>query len=168
VALIKTAVRVRDITLDDIAHESGLTVRTILRRFGSRDGILEAGFGRLKAEFEGLRPAAPPGDVDAAVASLLNQYEQIGDFNIRALEEEDQLALLHRSLDIARRYHRDWLREVFAPNLAAVAPSERERRVTALYAATDIYLWKLLRRDLKLDREVTEDIFRRLIRGVLT
>jgi hypothetical protein len=31
--------------------------------------------------------------------------------------------------------------------------------LTALYAATDVYLWKLLRRDLKLERRETEETF---------
>jgi AcrR family transcriptional regulator len=167
-ALVSTVRRVADITLDDIAAGAGLTARTILRRFGSRDGVLEAAFERLKTEFQGLRRPTPPGDVDAAVASVVGQYEQIGDFNIRALEAEDQLALVHRSLDYARAFHRAWLADVFAPNLARLTPSERERRLIALYAATDIYLWKLLRRDLSLDRKHTEDTFGRLVRGVLT
>jgi AcrR family transcriptional regulator len=168
VALIKTVPHVGDITLDDIARESGLTVRTVLRRFGSRDGVFEAAFGLIQTEFAGLRVPSAPGDVDAAVASLLHQYEQIGDLNIRALAEEHQLVLLHRNLEIARRYHRDWLADVFSPHLSGVPPKERERRLTALYAATDIYLWKLLRRDLKLDRAQTQDTFNRLVRGVLT
>jgi AcrR family transcriptional regulator len=168
VRLLTSARHVADIALDDIARQSGLTVRTILRRFGSRDGVLEAAFGHLQTEFKNLRPASPPGDVDAAIASLLDQYEQIGDLNIRALEQEDQLPVLHRNLELARRYHRGWLRDVFGPQLSSLVVDERERRITTLYAATDIYLWKLLRRDLKLDRDETEDIFERLVRGALT
>jgi AcrR family transcriptional regulator len=167
VTLIRTVRRLADITLDDIARQSGVTVRTVLRRFGSRDGVLSAAFDRLKPEFHDLRRPTPLGDVDAALASLMNQYEQIGDFNIRALEAEDQLALVHRGLDYARRSHRAWLAGVFAPNLAGLAPKQREQRVTALYAATDIYLWKLLRRDLKLGPKATEETFSRLVRGVL-
>src|SRR6516162_4480043 len=84
-ALIRTAPRVADITLDEIARESEVTVRTILRRFGSRDGMLEAAFVRLKTEIGALRQPTWPGDVDAALTSLLDQYEQMADFNIRAL-----------------------------------------------------------------------------------
>ena len=168
VALIKGARRVADVALDDIARQSGVTVRTILRRFGSRNGVLDAAFGLLRTEFQALRRPSAAGDVDAAIASLLRQYERIGDLNIRALEQEHQLALLHRTLEYARRYHREWLREMFAPQLSHLAPTEQDRRMTALYAATDIYLWKLLRRDLKLDRARTRETFSRLVRGVLT
>src|SRR5690348_15008522 len=89
VGLIKRARRVSHITLENVARDSGLTVRTMLRRFGSRDGLLEAAFVRLTEEIKSLRPPTPPGDVDAALAALVQQYEQIGDMNIRALEEED-------------------------------------------------------------------------------
>jgi AcrR family transcriptional regulator len=168
VGLIKKVRHVADITLDDIARQSGLTARTILRRFGSRDGVLEAAFGRLQVEFRGLRTPSAPGDVEAAMSSLLHQYERIGDLNIRALEEEDELILLHRNLEIARRYHRAWLNDVFRPQLSRLPLEEQDRRIKALYAATDIYVWKLLRRDLKLDRAQTEETFSRLVRGVLT
>ena len=165
--LIKLSPRTADITLDDVSRESGLTVRTILRRFGSRDGVLEAAFARIKVEFEGLRVPTAAGDVDAALASLLAQYEEIGDLNIRALEQEDQLPLLHRTLAEARDIHRGWLEHVFAPRLAGLPRDERARRLIALYAATDVYLWKLLRRDLNLDRQQTEQAYRRLVYGVL-
>ena len=167
VTLIKTSRRLADITLDEIAQASGVTVRTILRRFGSRDGVLEAAFQPLKDEVQRLRVATPPGDVDAAIDSMLDQYEQIGDFNIRALEAEDQLTLAHRGLELGRRNHREWLESVFAPHLDGVRGREREARLVALYAATDIYLWKLLRRDLKRSREETHDTLCRLVRGVL-
>ena len=167
VTLIKTSRRLADITLDEIAQASGITVRTILRRFGSRDGVLEAAFHPLQVEVQSLRVATPPGDVDAAIGAMLDQYEQIGDFNIRALEAEDQLTLAHRGLELGRRSHREWLEFAFAPQLDGVRGREREARLVALYAATDIYLWKLLRRDLKRSREETHDAICRLVRGVL-
>jgi AcrR family transcriptional regulator len=167
VALVKKSRRTADITLDDISRDSGVTVRTILRRFASRDGVLEAAFARIKEEFRGYRPATEPGDVDAAVGALVSQYERIGDLNMRALEQEDQLPLLHRALTGARRSHREWLEQIFQPHLRSLTPQQRERQLTALYAATDVYLWKLLRRDLKLDRHETEAAFLRLVHGVV-
>src|SRR3954462_9253606 len=137
VALVKKTRRTADITLDDVSRDAGVTVRTILRRFGSRDGVLEAAFAEIKQEFKGYRAPTPPGDVDAAVRTLLDQYERIGDLNIRALEQEHQLPLLHRSLTGARRSHREWLEHTFQPQLDRVPSRERASRLTALYAATD-------------------------------
>jgi AcrR family transcriptional regulator len=168
VTLIKTSRRLADITLEDIARASGVTVRTILRRFGSRDGVLEAALQPLQTEVKGMRVETPPGDLEAAIASLLDQYEQMGDFNIRALEAEDLLPLAHRGLELGRRSHREWLEFAFAPELDKLPVPEREARRLALYAATDIYLWKLLRRDLKRSREETHDTLCRLVRGVLS
>ena len=167
VGLIKRARRIGDITLEDIARQSGLTVRSVLRRFGSRNKVFEAAFLRLKDELWSLRVATAPGDVDAAIGSLLDQYERMGMINIRGLREEEDMPLLHRVLDEARGIHREWLRHVFGPHLAGLTRAERERRLTALYAATDIYLWKLLRRDLKCDRRSTLETITRLVRGVL-
>jgi AcrR family transcriptional regulator len=167
VSLVKKTKRTADITLDDMSRDSGVTVRTILRRFGSRDGVLEAAFGEIKKEFQGYRMPTRPGDVDAAVRTLLDQYERIGDLNMRALEQEQQLPLLHRALTEARRSHREWLEHIFGPQFDSLSPQQREARLTALYAATDVYLWKLLRRDLKLDRRETEEAFLRLVHGVL-
>jgi AcrR family transcriptional regulator len=167
VTLIKTSRRLADITLDDIARASGVTVRTILRRFGSRDGVLEAALHPLQNEVTVLRVQTPRGDVEAAIATLLEQYEQMGDFNIRALEAEDLLPLAHRGLELGRQSHREWLEFTFAPQLDVLRGQEREARLLALYAATDVYLWKLLRRDLKRSREETHDTLCRLVRGVL-
>jgi AcrR family transcriptional regulator len=167
VALIKQAPRLGEITLEDIARESGLTARSVLRRFGSRECVFEAAFVRLKEEFGSLRVATPPGDIDAAIHSLVGQYERMGMLNIRGLGEEEDMPLLHRVLDEARGFHRDWLRHVFEPHLARLSSAERERCLTALYAATDVYLWKLLRRDLKCNRRSTVETITRLVRGVL-
>jgi hypothetical protein len=52
-------------------------------------------------------------------------------------------------LNIGRKCHRQWAEETFAPDLAKLPRGERTRRTTQLVAATDVYVWKLLRRDLR-------------------
>ncbi len=64
---VRSVRRLSDITLEDIAAKSGVTVRTILRRFGSRDGLLEAAFEKLRVEIEGQRPETKPGDTHAGL-----------------------------------------------------------------------------------------------------
>ena len=46
-------------------------------------------------------------------------------------------------------------------------PAARKRAVHALHAATDVYVWKLLRRDLGLSRTETEKTMADLVVGVL-
>ncbi len=58
IRLVRSLRRVSEVTLEDIARESGLTARTILRRFGSRDGVLEAAFVQLGHEVKAARTGA--------------------------------------------------------------------------------------------------------------
>lgn len=46
-------------------------------------------------------------------------------------------------------------------------PAVRQRAIRALHAATDVYTWKLLRRDLGLSRTETEKTMADLVVGVL-
>lgn len=66
-----------------------------------------------------------------------------------------------------RSAHRAWIEHVFAPWLPAHGSPDREALVMALYAATDVMQWKLLRRDFDYTPGVTEQIIRRLVAGVI-
>ena len=48
-----------------------------------------------------------------------------------------------------------------------VPKAARARTIHALHAATDVYTWKLLRRDLRLTRAETERTMADLVVGVL-
>jgi AcrR family transcriptional regulator len=168
IAVLHAARRLEEITLEDIARKSGVTVRTLLRRFGSRDGLLEAAFQVLSKKFERDRPPTPPGDVDAAISSLVQQYEENGDLNIKGLEQEHELPLLHRMMEYGRSSHRAWIAGTFAPQLAHLEEVVREQRITELYGATDVYLWKVFRRDMRLSVAQTAEAFRHLVLGLLS
>ena len=167
ITLVYSAGRLEEITLEEVARKSGLTVRTILRRFGSRDGVLEAAFAQLARQIVRDRPVTPPGDIDAALAALLHQYERDGDLNIKALDQESELPLLHQMMERGRAGHRAWLRRIFGPYLTHLDSAARKQRTNELYAATDVYVWKLLRRDLKVGKQQTADAFRHLVLGVI-
>jgi AcrR family transcriptional regulator len=167
VAHLRTARRVADVTLEGIAADASVTVRTILRQFGSKDGIMEAAFAEIGKQIEAYRQPTAPGDVDAALRVLLTQYEAEGDLNARVLSEEHEIPILHRLLQHGRKIHRQWLTDVFAPRLAHLPPAQREQRITALYAATEVLVWKVLRRDLHQSAEQTAVIFRQLVNGLL-
>ena len=68
--------------------------------------------------------------------------------------------------DEARALHQRWIASVFAGDLPG-GRSARRRAVNALHAATDVYTWKLLRRDLGLSRRETESTMADLVAGVL-
>jgi AcrR family transcriptional regulator len=168
VALLQSTPRVRDVTLDAVAVRAGVTVRTILRRFGSRDGLLDAAFHRMARSIAADRPLPGPGEIDAAVESLVSQYERVGDFVLKMLEQEHELPVLGALVAYGRSQHRMWLERVFAPQLSSLDPGDRKQRVVELYAATDVYLWKLFRHDFHFTRKQTAKTFRNLVTAVLT
>jgi AcrR family transcriptional regulator len=167
VGLLRSAPKLRDLTLDEIASASGVTVRTILRRFGTRDGLLEAAFLALRDEIESHRPPVKPGDIDGALETMFGHYELDGDLNVRALEQEHEYRLVHEALEHGRAYHRQWLENIFGPHLEHLKPEARNQRILELYAATDVYLWKLLRRDLGQSAAATAHTISNLALAVL-
>jgi hypothetical protein len=59
-----------------------------------------------------------------------------------------------------------WLDRIFS-DLLPKTPTARRQAICALHVATDVYTWKLLRRDLQLSRADTERIMRELVYGIL-
>ena len=59
----------------------------------------------------------------------------------------------------------DWIETTFAPVPARAAAAAVSSSILTLYAATDVTVWKLLRRDLGRSRAKTETIIRNLVEG---
>ena len=74
--------------------------------------------------------------------------------------------LMRRITDTGKALHRAWVEEVFAPFLAE-AGDARGAGTDLLVVATDVYTWKLLRRDRRLGRERTERRMRHLVDALL-
>src|SRR6185369_16296693 len=67
-----------EITLDIVAEDAGVTVQTVVRRFGSKEGLLSSAAEVIGTQVSAQR-SAPPGDVDKLVDHLLGDYEKTGD-----------------------------------------------------------------------------------------
>ena len=154
-----------DVTLAKIAKASGVSHQTVLNHYESKDGVVLAVAELLATETRSARYDAEPGDVAGAVRALVGDYERIGDANFRWAASE-RLEILSDLLDDARRGHQEWLAAMFGERLPTT-PAARRRVVHALHAATDVYSWKLLRRDLGLSRTETEKTMSDLVAGVL-
>ena len=140
------------VTLDAVARAAGVSIPTLQRNFGNKEGLFAAVGGRMRARVEAER-RPPPDDPEGALRALLDHYERDGRTMWHLLRQEADVPLLHAGLDEARGVHRAWVGEVFARSLAALKGAERERRLDALVAATDLYVWKLLRVDLGRTRQ---------------
>jgi AcrR family transcriptional regulator len=136
------------VTLGAIAERAGVTIQTVLRRFGSKDAIVDACIAERAAGVEEVRDRAEVGDAASALEALLTHYERDGDAMLRTLAIEDRSPAARRILEHGRSEHRAWCARVFAPHLPSPRAKSYQARLDAFLMATDIYVWKLLRRDL--------------------
>lgn len=155
-----------ELTLNEVARRAGVSVQSVIRRFGGKDGLISAVIDAMGADI-GEQRAAAPGDASGSLARLFEVYEQHGDGVMRNLAQEDRYPDLRRICDFGRREHRRLTEEAYAPWLEGLAAGDRGRALDALVIATDIYVWKLLRRDM--GRPVTESrgAMTRLVNAVL-
>jgi AcrR family transcriptional regulator len=84
------------ISLDEVGRRAGVTVQTVIRRFGGREGLLAAGVQRESDKIRSQRLQAPVGDVASAVHVLLDHYEAFGDRVLKMLAEEDRIPRLRK------------------------------------------------------------------------
>lgn len=145
-----------DVTLADVAAEAGVSSQTVIRRFGSKDGLIDAVTARVRHEVAEQRGEAPAGDVRGAIATLVEHYEREGDAVLRLLAQEDRVPAFRRVTDGGRALHYAWVDRVFGAVLDGFEPAKRTRRRAGLIAACDVSVWKVLRRDLGLTREDVE------------
>lgn len=155
-----------DITLESLAQDAGVTVQTVLRKFGGKAGVLEAAH-RLMGENVQLRRAIDPGNINAAVEVLTKDYEEVGRLVLRLLSQEDRHPILHPTIERGRKGHRDWLSQVFASHLKALPAAKRGVTLDALVVATDVHVWKVVRLEMGRSVPAFKALVKRLIQGVL-
>ena len=138
-------------SLEAIAARAGVTKQTLLRHFGSKTRLLEAGAERGLASVSAQRLNAPTHDIDGAIENLLDHYADRGDdgLKIAAMRGDGAIAEIGRR---ARQLHYDWVEHAFGAWLARAGKAERPRLRAALIAICDVHTWQLLSRDLRLAR----------------
>lgn len=155
-----------DISLDAVARSAEVSVQTVLRQFGSRAGLIEATTAHAM-EMVTEERQAPPGDVPQAIRVLVDHYELRGDAVVLMLAQESTDPTVAALVETGRAYHRTWVEEVFAPLVVTVPDEVRDATLDLLVIATDVYTWKLLRRDRSLSRPVVEERITQLTEAVL-
>jgi AcrR family transcriptional regulator len=147
-------------SLESVAGRAGVSKQTALRHFGSKQGLLDAVIGRMSSIVVKERDEAPIGDIRGAVANLMRHYERYGDIMVRLLPYRDAVVRvmgrehsnsLVRAVDHGYEVHEEWVLRTFEPQLANLDLGTRERRLAQLVAVCDVYVWKILRRDIGLD-----------------
>jgi len=155
-----------EITLDLVAEDAGVTVQTVVRRFGGKEGLLAGAVPTLSARINAQRDFGS-GDLGRVVDNLMLDYEQTGDPVMRLLALEPRHPALKTVLDFGRSEHRRWAATAFAGPLGGLEPEARKRALDALVIVTDVYTWKLLRRDMGRNVAATAGTISRLINAIL-
>jgi AcrR family transcriptional regulator len=157
-----------DVTLELVAERAGVSVPTVLRHVGSKDGLLQIGVKRWGAAEEGRRSAAV-GDIAGITRVLATRYEALGTVTRRYVALADRNAEVAAAMEASRQGHREWLERMFAPWLPTNRPAVRARRVAQLFAATEIYSWTTWRTSLGLTAaqatQALDELLRALVEG---
>ena len=134
-----------DVTIASVAKRAGVSGQTVINHFGGKESLATAAYDSLAEQIVAKRYAPAAGDIPALVAALADDYEITGDATVRLLALEEKVPSLQPLLARGRAGHREWVETMFgAPELSA-----------ELLVATDVYTWKLLRRDQGLSRDQT-------------
>lgn len=152
-----------EITLAAIAKRAGVSVQTILRHFDNRDGLFMASLLHTGSKMAPDRSVLPVGDVEEIVGVLVDHYERFGNRILRSLAQEEREPTLRMLTDLGRQFHLEWCKQAFAPALKGLRGAKRERRIAQFATGTDIYVWKLLRRDRGLSQAQTKLAMRELL-----
>ncbi len=144
-----------ELPLERIAKRAGCSSRSILRHFGSREGLLTAAIA--DAEGAVVRARQVEGEnVAEAIRRLVDHYEEAGDDVIRWLAAAESYPLVRRVVESGQRLHAEWVETVFAGDLEMLGGRDRRERKAVLATVTDVYAWQLLRRRGRLGRGATE------------
>jgi AcrR family transcriptional regulator len=154
------------VTIASVAKDAGVSHQTVLNHFASKEGLFTAAAERFGADVVKLRGERTGQDAASAVALAIEQYEATGDGNVRLAMLDDRIPAVKAAMDVGRATHQAWLAEVFADRLPSAA-AERAHVLSQLHAATDVYTWKLLRRDFDLGRRATQKVMTDTVTAIL-
>jgi AcrR family transcriptional regulator len=147
-----------EVRVADVASDADVSEPTVYSNFSTKDGLFVAAWNWGFGPEVDRRDQAAVGDVGGAVRLLYDSYEAQGDAGLQILAAETRIPAIRQMAEAGRAWHRAWVERTFAPLLKGSRGAVRERRLISLVVATDILVWKLLRREMKLDRETAERI----------
>lgn len=154
------------VRLEDVAADADVTVQTVIRKFGNKTGLLDAAHKHMGRTVM-VRRVTIPGDVDKAVDALTRDYEEAAPLILRLLDQEQMHPALKPVLEVGRRGHREWLEQTFAEKLDVLPPARRQAMLDALVVAADIYVWKLMRVDMKRSLAAYKQLVGQMMRAAL-
>lgn len=144
------------VRLEDVAADAGVTVQTVLRRFGSKAGLMRFMVERELERIADARVVGAGADPVEVIAELVRHYETYGALILKVYGEARMVEGLGEVVTRGRDYHLAWCRQTFEPHLDPGADAvTRARRLAQVTAACDATTWRILRADAHLDPDQT-------------
>jgi AcrR family transcriptional regulator len=156
------------VSLTALAARAGVTKQTLLRHFGSKEGLLIQALVRSAAQVLDERWNAPVGDVDGAIENLLKHYEAWGARARRLGAWQDAPSVLAKLSRAGRQVHYQWIEFVFAPQLAGLDAAVFARLRAELIVVCDVQTWWILAHDLALGRDEVKTILSGMVERALS
>jgi AcrR family transcriptional regulator len=154
-----------EVRLREIAEEAKVTAPTLHAHFQSKEQLFVSAYMWWGQGQLADRDSAPIDDPPRAVGILFDHYEAHGDGILRVISQEERIPTIKTMTDAGRVLHRQWVSRTFEPSLEGLTGKVRERRLSALVIATDLLVWKLLRREMGKSRREAEQIVVDMIAG---
>jgi len=151
------------VRLSEVAGDAKVSAQTLHAHFKTKDALFVAAWGWRMTPESTRRDHAPVGDIRAAVRVLYDSYDADGDAVLRLLTQEERIPAVQEMAEAGRRWHRGWVERTLGPLLDGLSGAQRERRLVALVVATDLLVWKLLRREMGLGRKAAEQIVTEMV-----
>jgi AcrR family transcriptional regulator len=139
-------------SLEALAARAGVTKQTLLRHFGSKEGLLIQALVRGAAQVLDERWSAPVGDIDGAIENLLDHYELWGRRARQIGAWQDAPSVLAKLSRAGRQLHYQWVDFAFAPELEGLDGATHARHRAELIVICDVQTWWILAHDLELPR----------------
>ncbi|HXC46239.1 MAG TPA: TetR/AcrR family transcriptional regulator [Solirubrobacteraceae bacterium] len=139
-------------SLDSLSSKAGVTRQTLLRHFGSKDGLLMQALMRGAAQVRGQRWSTPTTDISGAVENVLDHYEEWGQRSMHIGAWQSGPTALVLFANAARQIHYEWVEYAFAQWLEPLDEQTRTRRRAVLIVLCDVQTWWILSNDMGLAR----------------
>ena len=154
------------VRLDAVAARAGVTVQTVLRRFGSKAGLVVALAARELGRIAASRAAGIGAAPSALLHALVAHYETYGDLILKMYGDAGRVEGLVEVARQGREHHVAWCREAFGSLLDAVEEEDRSRRSAQVVTVCDATTWRILRREQGLPPEQVERALSELLTAV--
>lgn len=154
------------VTLDQIARDSGVTVQTVIRRFGSKEELFEKLAEREEKRVVSEREVSAEKGLNYAIQALVNHYEKDGDMMSNLINQEKISEPIRKIVNRGRQLHRKWVEKHCHNLLDGLESDEYEKQLYSAITATDLGTWKLLRRDYGLHPEFVASIMIKLLNSL--